>query len=190
MVQMINGMTKRTRHRRDTGRWRASSPFGVLSVLARIIDVCDTVIALLTVLGSPGPQPFIPLDFEASEYSTLPRLRVPWRRAKRLATMDALPDAPWAEHRVGVILHGPKARHYLSARPSTADTYDVLISQNRPRKGHSVLYRRTPRHVLKEATGQGTLRWLPVGIHADAVTRARFRRSIESPDPLTTLTST
>jgi hypothetical protein len=185
MVQMRNGMTKRTRHRRDAGRRCASNPFGVLSVPARIVDVCDTVIALLTVLGSPDPQSFIPLGYGPSEYSPIQRLRVPWRKAKRMATMDTLPNAPWAEHRVGVILHGPKTRNYLAARPSTADTYDVLISQKRPRKGHSVLYRGTPRHVLIEATGQGIIRWLPVGIHADAVTRARFWRAIESPDPLT-----
>jgi hypothetical protein len=132
MIQMGNGMTKRTRHRRDTGRRRGISPGGALGVLSRIVDVWDPVVALLTVLGSSDPQSFIPLDFEPPQYSTLPRLRVPWRKAKRLATMGALEDAPWPEHRVGVILRGPKARHYLAARPSTAATYDVLISQKPP----------------------------------------------------------
>jgi hypothetical protein len=190
MIQMRNGTNKRTRHRRDAGRRRARSPLGALGVLARIVDLCDTAIALLTVVGSPDLQSFIPLDPEPSFPSTIQRLRVSWRKAKRMATVDALPDAPWPEHRVGVILHGPKARHYLAARPSTAGTYDVLISQRRPRKGHCVLYRGEPPHVLTDATRQGTIRWLPVGIHADALTRDRFRRAVESPDPLTTLTHT
>lgn len=188
MVAMGKVTDKRSRHRRNGGRRRVESRFRVLRGLARILDAYDALISFVALVGSPESQTVLPLDFQSSSSSRASRLSVPWRKAKSLAKLDALPDEPWVEHRVGVIVQGPEIGRYIAARPSTAGIYDVLVSRKRSRKGLCVLYREVPRLTLEEATNRGNVRWLPVGIHADSITSAQFRRAHASPAPLTTLT--
>lgn len=177
------------RHERGDGRRRASSRFRVIRVAAGVIDFFDTVIDYVAVLLHPEAGSVLPLDPPfASSGASSRRMRVPWRKAVRVASTRSFPEGPWTEHRVGVVVGGARANHYVAARPSSPGFYDILLARRTNRGGHCSLYKDTSQAVIEEATDLGLVRWMPVGIHADAITRTHFRRATESTEPLTTLT--
>ena len=176
------------RHQRGDGRRRAVSRFKVIRMAADAVDLCDTAIEYVSALIHPEFGSFPPLDQPSSLSGISPRrMRLAWGKAIRMASIESLPKEPWPEHRIGMTVSGAKANHFVAARPSSPGPYDILLSSRINPRGHCSLYRDTAQAVLEQATDLGLVRWLPVGIHADAITSTHFRRATESTDTLTTL---
>lgn len=176
------------RHQRGDGRRRATSRFKVIRVAAGVVDLCDTVIEYIAALLHPEAGSLLPLDPPSTSSGiSSRRMRLSWPKAVRMATMESLPKGPWTEHRIGVIVGGGRVNHYVAARPSSPGSYDILLSRRTNPRGHCSLYKDTSQAVLEEATDLRLVRWMPVGIHADAITSTHFRRATASTDSLTTL---
>ena len=176
------------RHQRGGGRRRATSRFKVIRVAVSVVDFCDSVIDYVAALLHPEAGFLLPLDPpSASAGISLRRMRLSWRKVVRMASIESLPEVPWTEHRIGVIVRGVRANHYIAARPSAPGIYDILLSRRMNPRGRCSLYKDASQTVLEQATDLGLVRWMPVGIHADAITSTHFRRATASTDTLTTL---
>jgi hypothetical protein len=181
MVCMMRGRVARGRRREELKGWRALRQGGLPQGLAMLAETVGTVVGLAGVLVNPAAPSFMPFG---SDPISMPqrKLRVSWRRARKLATVTDFPKSPWSEHRVGVAVSGSWRHRYVAVRPAAGDAFDVFLASfwslgGRCRVIHAVMGK-----TLEESSRRGDIRWLPVGIHADAITRHRFRSAYSSPD--------
>ncbi|MFJ5696601.1 hypothetical protein [Arthrobacter sp. NPDC093139] len=93
-------------------------------------------------------------------------------------------SSTWSEHRVGLIISGEQAGRYIAVQPSEHDGWDVMISRRRSSRGTSDAYQGTADPRLLSLLMEWDVRWLPVGIYADAVTQRFFRNAIVAEDGL------
>jgi hypothetical protein len=111
---------------------------------------------------------------------------VSWRKSMKLAVSEPLPSESheWSEHRVGLIITGRKAGRYIAVQPSEHDGWDLQISRRRSSQGIIDAYQRVDDTRLQTLFMEWDVRWLPVGIYADAVTLRFFRKAMMGEEDL------
>jgi hypothetical protein len=104
----------------------------------------------------------------------------------KLAVSEHLPSesSEWSEHRVGLITNGPKAGRYIAVQPAEHDEWDLQVSRERSSQGISDAYQRIDEARLQTLFVEWDVRWLPVGIYADAVTQRFFRKAMMGEEDL------
>jgi hypothetical protein len=113
------------------------------------------------------------------------KVPVSWRKSVKLAVSEPLVSeaSEWSGPRVGLITSGQKAGRYIAVQPAEHDGCDLQISRE-PSRGISDAYQRIDDARLHTLLVEWNVRWLPVGIYADAVMQRFFRKAMMAEEDL------
>ncbi len=172
------------RHEHRSGRRSAPTRLRLGQILLALVEAASRL------FSGDWDSSSSSLGYSPDRLQMTSRSKVPvsWGKSVKLAVSEPMASKPesneWSEHRVGLIISGPKAGSYTAVQPSEHDGWDVLISRKRSSRGTSDAYPGTAGSRLQTLLMEWDVRWLPVGIYADAVTQRFFRNAMAGEDDL------